>query len=432
MADFSDIGAALVGNGAGNELAYQKGLSLGAATQSALQQARERVRQNTAMENLTGLADQLGIPAAYVTAIQAGVNPEQIASASKNIQEVGFRSRAADPNATPEAANIALRGVASGPVERYYAVGGSVGDKFAAGLTPNPTPGGASGEAGPIQVLKAFGMLDDAGHVPEAQRRQAFDVMRSTQRTVDLGGVPATVDANPFAAMIPPAPQPGPAPAPAAAVPSGVGGLVPPAPVPAGTPAPAALPARPVSSATAVGANAAEIARAKEVGKAVGENQMAAPDRLADLDKLAGNITALLQKPGFSGVYGNIQGQPGVRTVAGLLSQDITDAQAALKNIDAQTFGIAIQKMRGLGSLSNAEGTKVTDAYTRAVDPRISEQDARAAWAEVLDGLNKARTRILTNTLLPPEGGGVAPGAAAPPGAGGAISLSDYLKSKGF
>lgn len=426
MADFSDIGALLAGNSAGNELAYQKGLSLGANTQNALQQARERVRQNNAMDNLSNLADQLGIPAAYVTAIQAGVNPQQIAGTRKDIQEVGFRDRAADPNATPEAANVALRGVASGPVERYYKVGNSVGDKFTEGLTPNPTPGGETGEAAPIQVLRAFGMLDDTGHVPSDSRRQAFDVMRSTQRTVDLGGVPATVDANPFAAMIPPIPQPGPAPA----APSGVGGLVPPSPAPAAaSPLPAA---RPTSTAQAVGANAAEIARAKEVGKTVGENQMTAPDRLADIDKLAGNVTALLQKPGFSGVYGNIQGQPGVRTVAGLLSQDITDAQAALKNIDAQTFGIAIQKMRGLGSLSNAEGMKVTDAFTRAVDPRISEQDARAAWAEVLDGLNKARTRVLTNTLLPPEGGGVTSAPGVAPAAGGTVPVADYLKSKGF
>jgi hypothetical protein len=171
------------------------------------------------------------------------------------------------------------------------------------------------------------------------------------------------------------------------------------------------------------------VARATEVGKGTGEAQLGLEDTLADINKLRTNVNNFLAAPGFKSVYGNVQGQPGVRGVLGVADQDIADAQASLKNLDAQTFGIAIQKMRGLGQLSNAEGMKVTDAFTRATNPTISETEAGVAWNDVLDGLDlaEARAKRRARPLAPAS---PAPAAAAAPG--GPVSLDDYLKSKGF
>lgn len=427
MADFSDIGA-LLGLPANNEMAYQKGLALGANTQNALAQARQRVRENTKIEQLTGLADELGLTPAHITALQGGIDPRQITGAAGDIQERGFRQEIADPSVPLATANRRALAISGKPTGAYEAVGSrGYQDIFDPEAGIKPLPGGAAsggGDAAAIQVLRAFGFIDDTGQVVPGRERQAFDVMRTTGRTVDEGGVPGVIDFNPFAgaaapagvatdvsALVPPAPA-APSPAPASPV------LPPAAKSAASTPAVAGAGAtQPVSSAARVGANAAEIERQKVIGKGVGEATLAAPEQVAESQRLAGNIRQLLASPGFSGAYGNLQGQPGVRTAMGILDQDTANSQALLKNIDAQTFGIAIQKMRGLGQLSNAEGLKVTDAFTRAVNPLISEPDARAAWEEVLTYLDAAEARAMRKTQMPGTSV-VPPGANATPATG--------------
>lgn len=420
MADFSDIGA-LLGVPAGNELSYQKGLALGANTQNAMQQARERVRKNTAMEQLGGLADELGIPAAYLTAVQAGVDPREITGASNQILEHGLRATAssADPNVDAGARNRALYGVASGPVKPFEAVGSHGYQDILhpeLGVMPLGAAAGGGGDAAAIQILQAFGFLDPSGHVTPGRERQAFDVMRTTGKTVDEGGVPGVTDFNPFVPHALGGPMPTPAAAPAG--PGNLGAeLAPPAPVAAPAPAPAVAgpgAVLPISSATRVASNVAEIEKAKKVGEAAGNNAAALPDALADIDKLEGNVDNLLKMPGFDSVYGHIQGQPVMQTLTGLASQDAANAQAQLKNIDAQTFGIAVQKMRSLGSLSNAEGMKVTDAFTRATNTKISPVEARAAWQEMKTLLNTARLRAQGKTQIPPASTPSGPSAAGP------------------
>lgn len=218
--------------------------------------------------------------------------------------------------------------------------------------------------------------------------------------------MPPAASADLGAALAPPAPVAAPAPMSA------------PAPIPAAPAAPVAGPGvvQPASSAARVASNTAEIERQKVIGHGAGEASIALPDALADADRLGGNIDSLLAMPGFDSVYGNIQGQPLVRGAMGVFSQDTADAQAALKNIDAQTFGIAIQKMRGLGQLSNAEGLKVTDAFSRATNPLISSQAAREAWGEVKTYLDAAKGRAVRKTQMSaaPGGAGAAPAPAAP------------------
>lgn len=424
MAGFEDIGA-LLGLPASNELSYQKGLALGANTQNAMQQARERVRQNTAIEQLTSnpsVAAELGINPALLTAVAGGIDPRQITGAAKDTQERNFRATAGsdDPSVDAGARNRALYGIASGPVKPFEAVGTHGYQDILhpeSGIMPIPGAAtGGGGDAAAIQVLRAFGFLDAGGHVAPGREKDAFDVMRTTGKTVDEGGVPGVIDFNPFAHS-----------APAHNVPAAAGGapdmsgLIPPVAAPvvpaSTTPAPpvaGAGVAQPVSSAGRVASNVAEIEKAKAIGKGAGDASVALPDAVADIEKLRGSVQGLLAAPGFNGVYGNVQGQPLARGAMGLLSQDVADAQGKLKNIDAQTFGIAIQKMRGLGQLSNAEGLKVTDAFTRASNPLISEPEAREAWAEVLTYLDAAEARVNRKTQLP---GGAPPAAPAVGGA---------------
>jgi hypothetical protein len=147
------------------------------------------------------------------------------------------------------------------------------------------------------------------------------------------------------------------------------------------------------------------------------------PDALADIDKLSSSIDNLLAAPGFSGIYGNVQGQPVLAGAADLVSPDIADARAALSNIDAQTFQIAIQKMRGLGQLSNLEGTRVTNAFTRATNTKLSDEEAMRAWGEVRAYLQAAKARAVQKANMVP-GAGVTPAApAAPPAATGGWSI---------
>lgn len=378
MSGFAKLGDALAGD---SELEYQKGLSLGANTENALAQASERRAKAQAQ---IGLADQLKsagfkpeIAEASSSALTSGANLGDVIAMAAKQQEMGFRDDAAGLTGLDVATgNRRLMGVANGPVDRFQKVGNGVDDRFdEAGV--QPLPGGAQeggGSAAAIQILRAYGLLDENGRVLPGQEERAFDVMRSTERNVDFGGVPGVTTANPF--------HKGPK-------------------------------AAAVSDPTTVGGNAGEIERQKEVGKGAGVAQTALPDALADITKLRDSVNGLLGSKGFSGVYGNVQGQPGVRTVMGLADQDVQDAQIRLKNIDAQTFAVAVQKMRGLGQLSNAEGTRVTDAYTRATDPRTSEQDARLAWNEVLDSLDLAEARAKRKaqvSTLPPAGGQPASG----------------------
>jgi hypothetical protein len=395
MADgWNNLGAAFGGS---SEKSYQEGLLTGAQTENALAQAAERVAKNKAQMQLADQLEAAGVPRTVAEAssgaLTAGGNFGDVVGMRNKNQEYDFRARAGDPNVPIGDANRAMLAVSSGPSEPLYRVGNGYSNKFdnAPAITPLGDAVGGGGDAAQIQVLRAYGLLGPDGKVIPGQEERAFDVMRSTQSNMVAGGVPGTTTANPFSAS------------------RGV--------------------LRPATDAATVGANAAEVARATEVGKGTGEAQLGLEDALADINKLRTNVNNFLAAPGFKSVYGNVQGQPGVRGVLGVADQDIADAQASLKNLDAQTFGIAIQKMRGLGQLSNAEGMKVTDAFTRATNPTISETEAGVAWNDVLDGLDlaEARAKRRARPLAPAS---PAPAAAAAPG--GPVSLDDYLKSKGF
>lgn len=385
MSGWARLGDALGGD---SELEYEKGLNLGANTENALSQASERRSKAKAQSQSEESFVALGLPRSKAHAMsvaqQAGGSFKDVGDILLKDQELGFRNDAAGVTGLDQATgNRRAMGFASGPVDRYQIEGGVIDDRFdEAGAVKSPGAGTSGGSAAAIQVLTAFGLIGPDGRVAPQDLERAFDVMRTTQSNVQVGEQPSTVTANPYHNN--------------------------------GKP-PTAVPAAPIAT---VAGNKGEVARQVEIGKGAGEAANALPDQLADISKLRDSVNGLLSSKGFDGVYGNIQGQPVIRTAMALLDQDVQDSQIRLKNIDAQTFAVAVQKMRGLGQLSNAEGTKVTDAYTRAVDPRTSAEEARLAWNEVLDGLDLAEARAKRKAQVSTLPGDQQPPAAPPPAAG--------------
>lgn len=145
-----------------------------------------------------------------------------------------------------------------------------------------------------------------------------------------------------------------------------------------------------------------QLAEAKASGQATGGAQGEAaaglPDALADINKMKLDIANFVSHPGFATVYGKS------RPLALIPGTDAANAEGRRRTLDAQAFGITIQKMRGLGALSNAEGQRVTDAFTHATNPSISEEEARAAWGEVNYYLDLAERRAQQKAGQQPQG----------------------------
>lgn len=404
MDGFGLLGKALGGD---SEQAYQEGRALGAKTEDALAAARERVEKNAAKQRISQTAKAAGIPQAdadlYADVLTAGGNLGDLFGGLKNKQEIGLRDRASNPDLPFDQRNIALQGVASGPVSRFDTVGkGHYQDKFS-----NDAPidlGGAfgadgGGEAGEIQLLKAFGYIDPTtGMVPEAQRADAFDFRRDTTRNVDAGGIPLQTTNNPFRRG---APQPIAAP-----------GMPPAA-------APPSVQRATVAPASEVAANTAAVAAGKERGSAAGRAAAGLPTTISTIDKFDADIDKFLLMPGFDSAYGNLQGTTPGSIITGLASQDASNAQAQLESLGGEAFLASNQKMRGFGQLSNQEGGKVQTALTRAVNTKIGSDDARTAWAEVKQHLTELKRVAQIEANM-----GAAPDDAV-------LSIDDYLKSKG-
>lgn len=120
--------------------------------------------------------------------------------------------------------------------------------------------------------------------------------------------------------------------------------------------------------------------------------QQALPSDIAELKKFRENIQGLLNDDGFDIIYG-LSGKTDPR--AHMPGGAAASAKARLGQLDAATFALTIQKMRGLGSLSDAEGKKISAAFTRATNPNLGEKDARDAWDEVIEGTDLAEARLV-------------------------------------
>lgn len=337
------LGAVLGGD---SEVEYEKGRAMGANTENALAEARRRVMENDALVKGRSSAIAAGIPEAQANAaydaVQAGGKFDDPIQVMLKNQEYGFRQTAGNPATSPGDANAALRGVSGGPNEPLYKLGGNYASKFGDTDTVTPLPGGESGggtSAG-MQALKAFGFIDPVtGGVVKGKEKEAFNLYRDTTRNVDAGGVPLQTSNNPFDHSGP----------------------------------------HVVAPASVVAANTGEINAAKEQGGAMGKNAASLPTAINTIDTFTKDIDNLVASTGFDSIYGARAGTPVGQAVTKFVSQDAADAAVLRDKVNAESFRASINSMRGLGQLSNAEGSKVQAALTTLADPHLSPPAARAA-----------------------------------------------------
>lgn len=360
MAGFEDIGAALVGNEGGNALQYAKGLQYGAATQNALAQARERVAKNLARENLdkslTALVPDANQRRGYVALIQSDVDPGQLANAQLRQNELTTRQGILNPEMTDDQRQLSLLSLASGPVKPFEAAG--------EGLVQNilhPSQGTKVTSLGDALIDQRT----QSARLDEEKRLHPERFQTANPFVVTPGGV---------FTKTPPA-TPGAAPSLSKTVgPDG----------------------KPIDYAKGVGEVAGARAGAAKEAALRAASRVALPGRINDLAQFNTNLDNFLKAPGFNSIYGNLAGTELGQTATSLISQDAANAMAARDTLKSQGFTVAIQKMRGLGQLSNAEGLKVEAAMSRLFNPKISPEDAQLAAAELKAALanleNTART----------------------------------------
>lgn len=151
----------------------------------------------------------------------------------------------------------------------------------------------------------------------------------------------------------------------------------------------------------------------EEIGSATGKAIAAAPGDLQAAQNALDTVDSLRNDPnkgwgtGFSSIFNAIPGSPG------------KDFQKKVDQSTSGAFLTAIQQMRGLGSLSNAEGGAATAAVAR-MDTATSEEEFNAALSDyekiVRQGMARAQARIQQSggqVQAPPGMAPAAPGATS-------------------
>lgn len=126
---WATLGHALTGgNALDSELAFTKGEALAGQTQNALAQARQRILENSARENIgskvsaiPGMNPDLG--SFLTSAIQGNFNPETTLSAQKTSRETTTRQHIADPTTSGDQRQLDLASLANAPIKPFEEVG---------------------------------------------------------------------------------------------------------------------------------------------------------------------------------------------------------------------------------------------------------------------------------------------------------------------
>lgn len=116
--------------------------------------------------------------------------------------------------------------------------------------------------------------------------------------------------------------------------------------------------------------------------------ESAASSAVTALDQSIDTVDRLLTHPGLEAAVG-ASWTPGV-TIPGTPKADF---MAELDAFEAQNFLTAIKQMKGMGSLSDAEGKKIS-AAVGAINPSMSEKAFRKSLQVIKDGFELARSRM--------------------------------------
>lgn len=166
--------------------------------------------------------------------------------------------------------------------------------------------------------------------------------------------------------------------------------------------------AQPVTDLDTIRAIAAAKAGGTAAGKVQGGAEGTLPATLQGFDNAASTINQLVAHPGFNGIYGWQGAFPNAPNGAA------AGAEALRNQIKGQSFLQAIQSLRGLGSVTEVEGTKATNALTAALDPKLNADEAKLRFGELQARLNELRAAATQVAARPAQPGAVAAGAQPP------------------
>jgi hypothetical protein len=380
MSGWNDLGD-LLGGGLENrkEQAFQNGRYRSAQTEDALTNARvnqakalqveaeNQSRADYAAAQAAGGIDYANPTSSMITqALLGGLAPQLEAAGKYNLGAQEFRHRdvLADPNASAldrTRAGNSIQGKNEGDIKQ-------VGTRGYYNLTDDtPELSVMAGLDEPTPAIKNFeyrnGLKD-----PAAQT--AFDQQVRQDRIVNAGGVPYVL--------------PG-------VNPNGTG------------------PKQVVSTGETAN-NASTIAGGKTTAVTQAKLAVALPGVVESLDTFSKGIDDFLNAPGFDMVYG--KSGAAAKAMGPLAPEDYRNAHAVYDNLKSEAFQNSVQKMRGLGSLSNAEGEKVQAALTAALDENQDEAQAAQSFKLLKTRLERFRKIAELEAGFKGTGVQVGPGAA--------------------
>lgn len=183
-----------------------------------------------------------------------------------------------------------------------------------------------------------------------------------------------------------------------------------------------ATPAKPVVDLATTATNAGEIERAKTTAKTQAKLAIALPGVVEGLDEFQSNIDKFLAEPGYTQVYGKSGAAARMSPTPLLLPEAYRNAKAKYDTLGGEAFLNTVQKMRGLGALSDAEGARVQDALSAALNQDQSEEAAAVSWEALkvrLDSFRRIAELEAGLKAVPGinVGAGAAPAAPAAPAA---------------
>jgi len=127
--------------------------------------------------------------------------------------------------------------------------------------------------------------------------------------------------------------------------------------------------------------------RRKEKDQVKTERNIEGQNAISDIDLSLSVVDELIKSPGLEAAVGLSSLAP---TLPG---GEAADFESKLEQLKSQQFLNNIQKMKGLGALSEAEGRKVASAAA-ALDLSMSEKRFKKELQTVFDNLNEAKKRI--------------------------------------
>lgn len=165
-----------------------------------------------------------------------------------------------------------------------------------------------------------------------------------------------------------------------------------------------------------------DAAQGSAAGQNIGDRAAAAPATIAQAQQMLDLIGQIKSDPALPSITGSWQGNlpAGIPLITG--GQAGGDLAVKIQQLQGQTFLTAIDQLRGMGALSNVEGTTAKEAVARLARAQSPEEYRWALTeleATVRGGLERAEAMLS-------QGTGAAPAAATAPAPNGAPAVIEY------